>query len=88
MDTGGRRQPGSGSQWHAKGDTKSADWLIECKFTDKDQYALKLSVLKSHGMRAILEGKKPLLQIEFGAHRYAVVSWEIMLEMMNEQSSK
>lgn len=37
---GGRRVPGSGSRWFAKGDIRENGFLIEDKFTDADSYRL------------------------------------------------
>jgi hypothetical protein len=62
---GGKRTPGSGNQWHSKNDVKSKEWLVENKTTEKERYSLKISDLRSLLMNAILEEKKPVMEVEF-----------------------
>ncbi len=62
---GGRRRYGSGNLWWMKGDVVSDDFLIEHKFSDGKQFALKESTLKKIFEEAIKEGKTPMFVIEF-----------------------
>ena len=41
---GGKRQPGSGSRWFAKGDVRANGFLIEDKYTDDESYSLTAKV--------------------------------------------
>lgn len=88
-DLGGRRQPGSGNQWHAKGDVKSPEFLIECKQTDKLSYRLERAVLDKIETEAILAGKQALLQVEFhtpkGVDSYVVMSYDLFLQLAREK---
>jgi hypothetical protein len=52
--TGGRRTPGSGSQWFAKGDVRTDHLLIEAKYTGKRQITIKAEVLEKISEEAIL----------------------------------
>ena len=64
-DIGGRRQPGSGNQAHAKGDVrKKGEFRIEAKFTRAKQFTLKREELdKINGECSY--GEKPVFQIDF-----------------------
>lgn len=61
----GKTTPGSGSQWHSKGDVVTKYWLIENKTTVTSEYGLKVSTLRKVVAEAALEGKTPALEIEF-----------------------
>lgn len=78
---GGRVQPGSGNQWSAKGDVKTAEHLIECKTTDGKGYRLTVEVLRKIETEAAKAGRRPVLQVEFRLERrrYAVIPWEEFL---------
>ena len=65
QDFGGLTTPGSGNQWHSKGDVKTPNYLIECKTTSKDSYSLKSATWSKIATEALLEGKDPLMEIEF-----------------------
>lgn len=84
-DLGGRRQPGSGSQWHSKGDVSTPTYLVECKQTDKGSYGLKLDTLRKIEREAAAAGKEPLFQVEFhGTGRidqYVVISYGTFLSL-------
>lgn len=64
-DFGGLTTPGSGNQWHSKGDVKSDQFLIECKTTSKDSYGLKAAIWSKIATEALLEDRTPLMDIEF-----------------------
>ena len=74
--SGGSRVPGSGNQWHSKGDVKSDSLLVECKTTEKASYRLSLDTLKTAELEAIMAGKLGVLQIEIQGRRYAVLNWD------------
>lgn len=88
-DLGGKVQPGSGNQWHSKGDVKvkrkSGDrWLIEAKHTEKKQFTLKEQVLKENILHATMEGAKSVVQVEFGNNRYAIVEWHHFQDLLEK----
>jgi len=64
-DFGGVITPGSGNQWHSKGDVRTPDFLVECKLTSKDSYSLKASTWSKIATEALLEGRDPVMEINF-----------------------
>lgn len=90
-DIGGRTQPGSGNQAHAKGDVrKKGEFRVEAKFTKSKQFILKREELdKISGECAHKE--KPVFQIDFRNSTTSKVedSWVAIpyldwLEMVNK----
>jgi|SRR5271170_7183615 len=67
-DYKGKVRPGSGNQWHSKGDVKAEAYLIECKTTSKASYSLKTGIMSKIMDEALLEMLVPLLEIEFSEH--------------------
>jgi hypothetical protein len=63
-ETGGRRVPGSGSSLYARGDVKTADYLIEAKQTEKDSIRVTWAWLAKITRQALAAGKRPALVIE------------------------
>ncbi len=74
---GGKRQPGSGNQWFAKGDVVLKELLVECKRTDKESITLKLSDLLKIKIEAAMADKEAVLQLEIGEARFAVIAWDL-----------
>lgn len=74
---GGRVQPGSGSQWHSKGDVKTATHLVQVKSTEKKQYVLKLSDLEQIEREALNNNRDPEMVVVFltstGPRRYRII---------------
>lgn len=62
---GGETTPGSGNQWHSKGDVKTPNYLIECKCTSKDSFTLKADVWQKIATEALLDSRYPLMEILF-----------------------
>ena len=82
-DYGGKRTPGSGNQWHTKGDVKTDRLLVECKTTVKKSYSLKLEDLVKHMAYGILENKIPVFEIEFSPWKtFIVLDKEDFLELL------
>lgn len=72
---GGSVRPGSGNQWHSKGDVITATHLIEYKYTDNKSYSLKQADLETLRRQAILEDRMALFGISFGGKdNYVVLS--------------
>jgi Holliday junction resolvase len=71
--TGGRRTPGSGSQWFAKGDVRTDHLLIEAKYTGKRQITIKAEVLEKISEEAILDGRTPIVSIRLNGRGYMVL---------------
>jgi hypothetical protein len=66
--TGGRVQPGSGSSWRARQDTKDSDQLIQHKGTDKASFTIKVDEWKEIQRDADRAGREPVLVITFQQH--------------------
>lgn len=60
----GRRQRGSGNQWHAPGDVKSAKHLIDSKFSDQDEYRITIETWKKICDEAKFTMRIPVLSVE------------------------
>lgn len=60
----GRRQRGSGNQWHSPGDVKSTKYLIDSKFSAQDSYRITLETWKKVCDEAKFTMRKPILSIE------------------------
>ena len=56
----GKRQPGSGNKPLHPGDVRTEDYLIECKFTEKDFYSLHISTWEKICYEARNKGLIPL----------------------------
>jgi len=94
-ETGGKRQPGSGSQWHSKGDVESPPvkelvalgFLIEGKTTAKKQITIRRSMLEEHFTKALDNNRIGIFQICLDDNVrnplcIAIVPWDFMSEMM------
>lgn len=78
---GGSRTAASGAFWSRKGDVRSADLLIEHKFTGKKQTTLKSDVLRKITREAILDGRMPVLGVHLDGEDYVVLLENDFLEM-------
>jgi hypothetical protein len=83
---GGKVQPGSGSAWYAKADVKSQRFATECKYTDKQQYTLKLSDIDKLRREALFEGKSWALQVTISGRAVVVLDLEMLIEL--EEAAK
>jgi hypothetical protein len=80
----GKRVPGSGNRWFAKGDVSADGTLTECKFTEFSQYTLKEADLKQIRAKGVLVHKLGVMQIEFiNGSKYAIIPWEVWEEAVN-----
>jgi hypothetical protein len=61
---GGATKPGSGNQWHSKGDVEDKEFLHECKYTQYKSYSLTLKTWKEIEEKAFsMGGKIPAMHI-------------------------
>lgn len=72
----GKTTPASGSIRGFKGDVFTDKYLVECKYTDKKQFTLKLDVLEKIEMEALLKNKIPLLAVEIKGKNYIIMKEE------------
>lgn len=83
----GSRNIMSGAGWVRKNDVTSEDFLIEnkCKLDPKAKsYSVKAVDLRDLTKRAVLMGRKPLLQFDLGGHEYVILLNNDFLEMIDE----
>lgn len=81
-----RRVPGSGNQWHSKGDVKSSGWLWECKRTDKASIQLRLVDLLKIEAEAIQVGRRAALELELGRRGYVVLPRGVFDELVERDA--
>lgn len=79
--TGGQRTAASGAFWQRKGDVRSADLLIEHKWTGKKQVSIKSDVLKKIVNEAILDYRTPILGLHLDGENYVVLTEDDFFEM-------
>jgi hypothetical protein len=79
---GGRVQPGSGSQWHAKADIKTPELLIERKDTHAAQYVLRDVDIAKLWAHAAKEGRTPVFAIGMCGRDLAVVDLQWLMDVL------
>ena len=65
--------PRSGGLWFAGGDSKSGEFLIESKYTDKKSFSIPVKMWRKIYREAILDKRLPMLSIEFGGEEIELV---------------
>lgn len=80
-DYGGQRSAASGAFWSRKGDVRTDRWLIEAKYTDQKGYRLTVSILDKIEREAILDGRKPRLDVSFGGKEWVVITRDDLDEL-------
>lgn len=78
---GGSTTAASGAFWSRKGDVRSADLLIEHKWTGKKQVTIKSAVLEKITMEAIIDGRMPVLGLHLDGENYVVLLEDDFLEL-------
>jgi hypothetical protein len=77
----GRMVPASGSGKYDKGDVESKSFLIDCKWTGRDQYILKRATFETIEKHALERQKCPAIIVGFGPRNIAIVDFERFLEL-------
>jgi hypothetical protein len=78
---GGQRTAASGAFWSRKGDVRSADLLIEHKWTGKASFTVKATVLEKIVREAILDGRTPVLGFSLNNENYVMLTEDDFLEL-------
>lgn len=78
---GGSRVAASGAFWSRKGDVRASDLLIEHKWTGKQSFTLKASVLEKIVTEAILDGRTPVLGVSLNSKNYVLLDEEDFLDL-------
>ncbi len=60
----GKTTPGSGNQWHTKGDVQSKTLQVENKRTDTGRYILRAKELRRYRVLAAKAGKRFVMQVD------------------------
>lgn len=69
----------SGAIWSDKGDLKTDEFVIECKFTEKKGYRISIKTLKKLWDEALESNKLPLLVI--GIQEEDGSRWDLKVEI-------
>jgi len=84
---GGKTTAASGAFWSRKGDVRSADLLIEHKWTGKKSFSLKADVLEKIVTEAIIDSRMPVLGISLNNNNYVLLTEDDFLEMREKLQS-
>lgn len=71
----------SGAFWSRKGDVRSADLLIEHKWTGKKSFSIKSDVLEKIVKEAILDGRLPVFGFSLNNENYIILQEDDFLEI-------
>ena len=77
----GKRSAASGALWSRKGDVRSADLLIEHKWTGKASFTVKATVLEKIVKEAILDSRTPVLGFSLNNENYVMLTEDDFLEL-------
>lgn len=80
---GGSTTAASGAFWSRKGDVRSADLLIEHKWTGKKSKTIKSDELKKITTEAIMDGRTPVFGIHLDGEDYVILLETDFMEMYN-----
>ena len=89
---GGDTTPNSGATVHQKGDVTASGLMLEAKTTGKKSYSLKAAELTGLWQDAVIDGREPVMVIQFEAikgappQEWAVVPKEFLLGLMEGRS--
>lgn len=79
---GGKVQPGSGSGWLHRQDVKADGYLIEDKRTGNKSISIKTSDWEQLRKEAILSDRVPIMEIELGGRKYAMLLRDDLLDLL------
>jgi uncharacterized protein YhfF len=81
---GGQTTAASGAFWSRKGDVRSADLLIEHKWTGKKSKTISSAELKKITDEAIMDGRLPVFGIHLDGKDYVILMETDFLELWNK----
>jgi uncharacterized protein YhfF len=84
---GGQTTAASGAFWSRKGDVRSADMLVEHKWTGKKSKTISSAELKKITNEAIMDGRLPVFGIHLDGEDYVVLLETDFLEIWNERGT-
>lgn len=81
---GGSRTAASGAFWSRKGDVRSAELLIEHKWTGKKSKTIQSAELKKITTEAIMDGRMPVFGLHLDGEDYVVLLETDLLELVQK----
>lgn len=78
---GGTVNSGSGNGWVRKADITTREYLVEHKYTGKNQFTMKAEVLETVVGQALLSGRVPVLAFHLNGKNYVALTEDDFLEM-------
>jgi hypothetical protein len=81
---GGQTTAASGAFWSRKGDVRSADLLIEHKWTGKKSKTISSAELKKISDEAIMDGRLPVFGIHLDGKDYVILMETDFLELWDK----
>lgn len=75
----------SGALWLRKGDVRTAQFVVEAKWTGKSQFTLKAKTLEDVMTEALLSGRIGIVSISLNGRNYVVLS-EDDFEILRHQA--
>jgi hypothetical protein len=81
---GGQTTAASGAFWSRKGDVRSADFLIEHKWTGKKSKTISSAELKKITDEAIMDGRLPVFGIHLDGKDYVILMETDFLELWDK----
>lgn len=71
----------SGSLWFDKGDLKTQDYLIECKYTDKKGFRITTKILEKLWNEALERNKLPALIVGIQDENNPDMIWRLQIQI-------
>lgn len=81
---GGQTTAASGAFWSRKGDVRSADMLIEHKWTGKKTKTISSAELKKIVLEAIMDGRLPVFGMHLDGEDYVILMETDFFELWNK----
>ncbi len=80
-DFGGKLTKGSGNYWSKPGDSKTKDFLIESKQTDKNSYSLNIFKWNKLSEESLFSFRLPLMSIKIKDTELVVLSKQDFIKL-------
>jgi hypothetical protein len=83
---GGSTNAASGAFWSRKGDVRSADFLIEHKWTGKKSKTIQAAELKKIVNEAVMDGRTPVFGIHLDGEDYVILLETDFMEFVQKNA--
>lgn len=81
---GGSTNAASGAFWSRKGDVRSADYLVEHKWTGKKSKTIQAAELRKITTEAIMDGRTPVFGIHLDGEDYVILLETDFMELIQK----